>query len=1478
MRQPTAAARDSEAHAGCGIIVAVESLTLFSPAAQRWFGDALGEPTEVQTQGWPEIAAGRHALLCAPTGSGKTLAAFLWFVDSLGRSPLPEERQRCRVLYISPLKALTVDVERNLRAPVRGIALEAERRGEVFREARAAVRSGDTPSSERRDMVRHPPDILITTPESLFLMLTSAARETLRSVTTVIVDEIHALAGGKRGAHLALSLERLCALTDADPQRIGLSATQRPLSEVARFLGGCDREVVIVDAGVRKPMELTIEVPVDDMTDLDSGTQRGGDASAVHVPRRSIWPAIAPRLLELIRAHRSTIVFVNSRRLAERLSGQLNDLAGEELVRAHHGSIAREQRTAAEEMLKEGRMAAIVATSSLELGIDMGAVDLVVQVGSPLTVAAGLQRIGRAGHSVGVASRGTIFPTHRGDLVEAAAIAERMLEGAIEETRVPRNPLDVLAQQIVAMAALDTWDVDDLLRTILRAYPFSDLSPRAFEATLDMLDGRYPSEEFAELRARVVWDRVAGTVRGRAGAQLLAVTSGGTIPDRGLYSVNIFEDGRRVGELDEEMVYELRPGEIFILGATSWRCVEITPQQVLVLPAPGEPGKIAFWHGDSVGRPYEVGVAVGAMVRELVSVDEATALERLRSRAGLDERAARNLIDHLADQAQATGAVPDDRTIVVERFRDQLGDWRLCVLTPFGARVHAPWSLVSAQRLRDQVGSEVQAIHSDDGFALRVADIDRLPDTACLFLDPDAVVTEVTEQLEGSSMFASRFRENAARALLLPRRRPGQRTPLWQQRQRSAGLLQVVSRHPSFPILAETYRECLRDVFDLDAMAGIMRAVRARQIRVVEVETAHPSPVASSLLFEYIAQYMYDGDAPLAERRAHALSLDRELLADLLGSDDLRELLDTDAIDATEVELQRLDVLVHPRDADAALDALRAIGDLPEVEASARGITPVWLEELIAARRALRVRLAGQQRVIAADDAGLYRDALGVALPPGLAAAHVAGTTDALAALVRRYARTHVPFVAGDVATRWAIPVARVVEVLAALARNGDVIAGHFRPGGGDREYCHPEVLRRLRRRSLAALRREVEAVPATTLARFLPAWQGVGSDGRGHERLLEVITQLQGMTIALSVLERDILPARMGYDSRLLDELIAAGEVVWQGRGALGREDGRIALFLRGDAASLLALPLDPPQSGLHDGIRERLRTRGAAFVRDLLDACPGTPLDEVVDGLYDLVWAGEVTNDTLQPLRFLGPVRRHPRRPLMRLVPPRAQGRWSVLGSPEQSGAVATERGIALAQALLRRHGVLTREAVAADSVPGGFAALYPVLRAMEEAGRIRRGYFVEGCGAAQFALPGAVDGLRSQRTGVATTVLLAAVDPANPYGAVLPWPALAGRAARAAGAYTVLRGGELRFFIERGGRSMLTSGEADDEDIAALSRVAVRTGRLDLQTIDSEPAASHPLAARLRAGGFVPSPRGLVVYPKRPAPVHARADVRG
>jgi ATP-dependent helicase Lhr and Lhr-like helicase len=794
-------------------------LDLFSPAARAWFASAFPAPTEVQEGGWRSVAAGQHTLMSAPTGSGKTLAAFFWCIDRLATEPVPAEAERCRVLYVSPLKALTVDIERNLQAPLRGIGLQAERMapppyppsqaGEGISRITIAIRTGDTPPRDRRQIERHPPDILITTPESLFLLLTSAARQILPSVRWVIVDEIHSMADTKRGAHLALSLERLAAITKTEPQRIGLSATQRPLSETAKFLGGTNREVTIIDAGRVKPLEITVEVPVDDMADLERGTETYSGPAAVigaeqEAPRRSIWPAIHPRILALVREHRSTIIFVNSRRLAERLAAAINELAGEELVRAHHGSIAKEQRLLIEDALKAGRLPGLVATSSLELGIDMGAVDLVIQVESPTSVASGIQRIGRAGHSVGEPSKGIIFPKYRGDLLETAVVVDRMLRGEIETTRVPRNPLDVLAQQIVAMSAMEEWSVAALSELVHRAYPFSDLGPRALESTLDMLSGRYPSDEFAELRPRIVWDRLEGKIRGRAGAQRLAVVSGGTIPDRGLFSVNLLDDGKKVGELDEEMVYEMRPGETFVLGATTWRVADITPSQVMVTPAPGEPGRIAFWHGDALGRPVEVGRAMGEAMRELTAMEPDDAVARLRERSRFDDRAAANLLNYLSDQVKATGTVPTDRTIVIERFRDQLGDWRLSVLTPFGARVHAPWALAARARMQERLDLEVQMIYTDDGFALRLPEADRAPDIDDLLLDPEEVRELVTSQLHGSALFASRFRENAARALLLPRRRPGERTPLWQQRQRSHDLLQVASKHAEFPILIET--------------------------------------------------------------------------------------------------------------------------------------------------------------------------------------------------------------------------------------------------------------------------------------------------------------------------------------------------------------------------------------------------------------------------------------------------------------------------------------------------------------------------------------------------------------------------------------------------------------------------------------------------------------------------------------------------
>jgi ATP-dependent Lhr-like helicase len=1479
------------------------ALELFTPAAREWFRAAFAAPTEVQERGWRTVAAGRHTLMTAPTGSGKTLAAFLWCLDRLSAEPVPPAGERCRVLYISPLKALAVDVERNLRAPLVGLRLHSERLGLPVPDIGVAIRSGDTPAEERRGMERTPPDILITTPESLYLLLTSAARRVLTTVRWVIVDEIHSVAATKRGAHLAISLERLCALAREEPQRIGLSATQRPLEEVARFLGGVGREVEIVDAGRRKTMDVRVEVPVEDMANLDRGAPReppSGNAAAwadeLPQPRRSIWPAIYPRLLELVREHRSTIVFVNSRRLAERLAARLNELAEEELVLAHHGSIAREQRAMIEDRLKSGELRGLIATSSMELGIDMGAVDLVVQVESPPSVATGIQRIGRAGHSVGAVSRGVILPKFRGDLLESAAVVEGMLAGTIETTVVPANPLDVVAQQIVAMAAMDEWRVVDLAALVRRAHPFRELGRRSLESVLDMLSGRYPSEEFGELRPRIVWDRVNGTVRGRAGAQRLAVTNPGTIPDRGLYTVNILEDGRRVGELDEEMVFESRPGETFVLGASSWKIVEITPSQVLVVPAPGQPGKIAFWHGDSLSRPPELGRALGRLTRELRAAQPEAAERRLMEGAGFDERAARNLLAYLADQAAATGAVPDDRTVVVERFRDEVGDWRVCILTPFGGRVHAPWAMALQAMLADRLGLEVQTIYTDDGLAVRLPDADRLLDPAELLPDPEEVEALVGAQLPSTALFASRFRENAGRALLLPRRRPGQRTALWQQRQRSADLLRVAGGYADFPILAETYRECVADVFDLDALRELLRGIRSRQVRVVSADTERASPFAASLLFDYVGQYLYEGDAPLAERRAQALTLDRELLAELLGSEELRELLDPAAIADLELELQGLPAGRWPRDVDEAHDLLVRLGDLGQEELEARGVSPDWTRTLAAERRACAVRLGGEARWIAAEDAGRYRDALGATPPAGLPDAFLEPVPDALAGLLRRWARTHVPFVATDAASRWDLPAGAVEQELRRLAARGDVVAGAFRHGVSDREYCHPEVLRTLRRRSLAALRREAEPVAAEVLARFLPAWHGVGSDAGGADRLLECVNALQGLALPASVIERDVLAARMAdYRPELLDELVAMGEVVWVGRGPLGTGDGRVALYLRGDAARLAPDPPgEPPAGELHQKLRSHLERRGASFFRDLYVAMGGGDLDGALDAIWDMVWAGEVTNDTFAPLRTLGGSTRKqapPRRraPVPRLGQPRAAGRWSLVRELLQPAASPTERLYTQAETLLQRHGVLTREAVVAEGWSGGFAGLYPVLRAMEETGRARRGYFVDGLGGSQFALPGAVDRLREARDADASIVALAATDPANPYGAALPWPPLdgetgrgetgrtdgraAGRMARAAGAFVVLDSGELRLYLERGGRSLLTRGEVGVEHVRALAAAAIRTGRIEVQRVDGAPVRQTPLASVLIEAGFGQTPRGLSIWRGPPA----RSSVR-
>ena len=1487
-------------------------LAAFSPAVREWFASSFPEPTPPQVEGWPHIAKGEHTLICAPTGSGKTLTAFLASIDRLVTSPRPEGRtHRTRVLYISPLRALAFDIEKNLRAPLIGIELAAERIGEGFTAPEVAMRTGDTPSNDRQKLIRRPPDLLITTPESLYLMLTSAARETLRGVETVIVDEIHAMATTKRGAHLALSLERLEEVTDHPPQRIGLSATQRPLEETARFLGGyadadTPRPVRIIDTGVGKQLEVEVVVPVEDMGSPGDHTAPTGQPGSGE-RRSSIWPSIYPRVLELVLSHRSTIIFCNARRAAERLAAKLNELAEQQgigvdpdtglmtddLVKAHHGSIAREQRVVIEDQLKRGVLRAIVATSSLELGIDMGAVDLVIQVESPGAVSRGLQRIGRAGHSVGQPSKGSIFPKHRGDLIEAAVVVRRMLGGEIEHSRYLRNPLDVLAQQIVAhTAAVGDVTVSELALLVRRTANFHDLTDELLTNVLDLLAGRYPSEEFSELRPRIVWDRINDVIRARDGSKRLAVTSGGTIPDRGLFGV-FLPDGTRVGELDEEMVYESRPGETFLLGASTWRIEDISFERVIVTPAPGQPGKMPFWHGDRPGRPLELGRAVGSFVREIRSLPDEQAIERLQQHYALDAFAAGNVVQYLGEQAEATGVVPDDHTIVVERFRDEIGDWRVCVLSPFGTPVHAPWAMAIERRLIDRYDLPVETMWGDDGIVIRLPESADQLDTDVFVIDPADIDELVVSALPQTSLFSARFRECAGRALLLPRRRPDQRTPLWQQRQRAADLLAVASKYPTFPILLETTRECLQDVFDVPALREVLGQLQSRQLRLVQVDTASSSPMASSLLFNWIAQYMYEGDAPLAERRAAALSLDRDLLRELLGAEELRELLDPGVLADLELELQCLSDGRRARSPDELHDVLRKAGDLTSAEIDLRCEATSgagWLTTLLDERRAIEIGIGDDLRYAAAEDAARYRDALGCSLPLGLPMAFTDPVVRPLEELVGRYARTHGPFLAADIARRLSAPVERVEGAIAALATDDRIVLGEFRPDGVQREWCDVDVLRQLRRRSLAVLRKEVEPVEQEALARFLPAWHGIPAERRGADSLVETIGMLAGAPIVASTLERDVLPSRvLAYRPAALDELCTSGEVVWVGVGSIGARDGRIRLCFA-DQLALLAPGWErpePPDGAIHLALRTHLAQRGASFWGQLREAAPDATDTELLVALWDLVWAGEVTNDSLAPLRALlagGGVapkratRRQGGRPrparLTRLGPPAAAGRWSLVQPLLEPSPTPTEAAHAQALQLLERYGVVTRETVLAEGVLGGYASVYGVMKVLEERGRARRGYFVAGLGAAQFALPGAVDRLRSARDAIdaeiaperiAAPLVLAATDPAQPYGATLAWPDTSGRPARTATSLVVIRQGRPLVWFDRRAHHlvMFPSGVGDPAWASALAEL-VRTGRersVEVRKVDGG-EISGEVADALRLAGFADGYRGLTL----------------
>jgi ATP-dependent helicase Lhr and Lhr-like helicase len=1451
-------------------------LEAFSPAVRAWFAASFPAPTTPQIDGWPSILSGNHTLVCAPTGSGKTLTAFMASIDRLCTTEAADPKRRTRVLYISPLRALAFDIEKNLRAPLMGIGLAAERLGVPFHQPTVAMRTGDTSPRDRQALIRHPVDLLITTPESLYLMLTSSVADTLVNVDTVIIDEIHAMATTKRGAHLMLSLERLEAITARPPQRIGLSATQRPLEEVAHFLGGhgadgSRRRVSIVDAGIRKQMEVDVVVPVEEMG--------------------NIWESVYPAVLAQVLAHRSTIIFCNARRQAERLAANLNELAGDELVKAHHGSLAREQRIVIEDELKRGVLRGIVATSSLELGIDMGAVDLVIQVESPGAVSRGMQRVGRAGHSVGEPSRGTLYPKHRGDLLEAAVVAQRMVTGQIETTRFLRNPLDVLAQQIVAHVAIHPeCSVEAVAALVRRCASFAELSDDLLYNVLDLLSGRYPSDEFNELRPRLVWDRTGGTLRARDGSKRLAVTSGGTIPDRGLYGV-FLPDGTRVGELDEEMVYESRPGETFLLGASTWRIEEITFERVVVTPAPGEQGKMPFWHGDRPGRPLELGRALGAFQRDMRSLTGDAAIGKLMADYRLDRFAAGNVVSYLEEQAAATGAVPDDRTVVVERFRDEIGDWRVCILTPFGTPVHAPWAMAIERRMIERYDMPIETMWSDDGIVLRLPEAaDNMP-IEDLIIDPEEIDELVVGALPQTSLFSARFRECAARALLLPRRRPDRRTPLWQQRQRAADLLSVASKYPTFPILLETSRECLQDVFDLPGLREVLGQLRSRSVRVVTVDTAKASPFAQSLLFNWIAAYMYEGDAPLAERRAAALSLDRDLLRDLLGAEELRELLDPGVLADVELELQCVADGRRARSADELHDVLRKVGDLTaaEIDLRCEEASAEWIADLVHTRRAIEIQLDGESRFVAAEDAARYRDAFGCNIPLGLPLAFTEPVAHPLESLVARYARTHGPFTTSDVARRFASPIERIVGALTALESEDRVVHGEFRPGGVGREYCDVDVLRQLRRRSLATLRREVEPVEPEAYARFIQVWHGIPGERRGLDSLVEALAQLQGAALVASALESELLPARLRtYRAADLDELCTTGDVVWVGSGAIGPSDGRIRLYFADQFATIDASldATEPPAGPLHDAIRSHLATHGASFWNQLRAASVDATDVESLAALWDLVWAGEVTNDSLAPLRAMlsgGKASRSTAAPrgrprpgrLTRIGPPAGSGRWSLVAPLRTPAPSPTQAAHAAALQLLERYGVVTREAVLAEGVKGGYAAAYGVLKVLEERGQVRRGYFVDGLGAAQFALPGAVDRLRSARDVadpalhpelVPPPVVLSATDPAQPYGAALDWPESPGRPSRVAGAVVVLRNGVPLIWFDRRSSHLVTFPSSVDGSWAEALAMLVKDGRqrsIEVRKVNGEPIDRKGAEAlALLQAGFADGYRGLVL----------------
>lgn len=1468
----------------------------FTAPTRRWFERSFGQPTPVQAETWRAASAGENVLVISPTGTGKTLAAFLWSIDQL-TSGQAEPAGGVGVLYISPLKALGVDVEKNLRAPLRGIAAVAADLGATPRDIRVGVRSGDTSPADRRRLLTQPPHILITTPESLFLILSSGARSTLVGVKTVIVDEIHALAGSKRGAHLAISLERLAAMNPAPVQRIGLSATVRPPERVAAFLGGAGRDVTIVAPDMAKTWDLAIRLPVDDLTQPGAGPaptpapappQPGqpagrsrpstmsthlmaGEPGDARATKPSIWPPVEQAVYDLIRAHRSTICFVNSRGVAERLTAHLNELAADHgvgpVARTHHGSVSKASRAQIEADLKAGVLACVVATNSLELGIDMGAVDLVIQVGAPPSVASGLQRIGRGGHRVGDISHGVLFPLSRPDLLQTAVVVRRMGAAQIEAVPSLHNPLDLVAQQVVSICLAGPQSPEAIFQILRGADCCRELPRSGFDAVVAMLTGKYPSDDFAELRPRLTLDPVSGYLSARPGALRLVTTSGGTIPDRGLYPVYISagpqsaetKSGgpRRVGELDEEMVYESRVGDVFILGSSTWRIDQITPHQVMVSPAPGRSGRLPFWHGDDQARPVELGLAIARLVGQL-GADGTT---RALAGVGLDERAEANLLAYIRDQRLATGTVPDQETVLIERQRDDLGAWRVMVHCPLGKAVLRPWTLAVRRRLRQAGLGDVRALVSDDGIVFQLGDLDQPPGLgALLAIDPGEIERLVVDEVQSSSLFAAHFRQCAARALLLPKPQPNQRSALWRQRLRSAQLLGVANAYPDFPIVAEALRECLEDVFDLAGLTDWLRAIAARRVRLVEVETRQPSPFGRSLLFGFTGAFIYDDDQPLAERAAAASGVDPVLLAALLGHS-APTMLDPVALAEVEARRQRTQPERRASSAEALWDLIRQLGPLSAEECAerCRGDGSAWLAELVAAGRVVSTTAAGPRWLVVSDDLALLDDLVTESTRPA-----------ALTRLVNRWLRSHALVTASQLRARYPVAAESVEGCLEVAVEAGLALTGRFEAADDEPRYIAPEVLADVKRWAAQRLRAGVKPVSQRRFASFLTRWNELDRPGRGIEAVVGAVDQLAGYPLPASMVESIILPARVtDYEPVMLDQLMSLGEITWSGYGRIPPADGWIRLW-----PADLPIPVDPAGlagvSPAAAALYQRLSPGGAWSVADLMSPEMGPAAVEA--GLWELVWAGLVTADTMAPLRTLDPGRARLRRPVTprprRVLRPvvtssaRSVGRWLALPVDQSS---QTERLLAGTELALGRAGILTRGSALAEPLTAGFSDVYQVLRGLEDQGRVRRGYFVEDLGGAQFALPGAVDRLRQPATS--PPLVLAACDPANPWGASLAWPQSQGhRPTRQAGALVVLDDGWPVLYLERGLHTVVTFGGDDNQVVAGLAAVGHlvdqrRLTPLRISRINAAPAlADSRWTTLMSRAGFTMVPQGF------------------